>query len=87
MDLYDGRIDGSHRVPQRHRRMGVAAGIEDNTVDILLVSGVKMIDQGPFPIVLPKGQVDVREGRIQLLFDGIKRGRAVGIGLTGAEQV
>ena len=87
MHLHHRRVDGGDGVAQGHRRVGEAAGIEDDTLDGVAVSLVQPVDERAFMVALEKVERHAGKGRAEVGFEVGQRVVAVGLRLACAEQV
>lgn len=87
LDIGDG--NASQGVTKRHTGMGECPGVDQNEVDLFVTGFMNAVDQYAFVIALSAGEAvaKVGSGARQRLFNIVKGGMPVYLGLPGAQQI
>lgn len=86
MDLYYWQSDGSHRISQSYRGVGISAGVHHNAV-IFSHRFMKLVDKDTFMIGLKRIDDTIRKSFFQRFQIIIKRLIAIHFRLTFSDKV
>ena len=86
MHLDDGDADGADAVGQGDGSVGIGSRVHHHGVK-LSIGLLQLVDEAAFMIGLVVNELMLRELRFEMLEMGLKRGAAVNLGLSLAEQV
>lgn len=86
VNLHHRGSDGGHGVGDGHRRVGVAAGIQDDAA-VVKANGLQPVHDFPFDIALIDVDIVLRELFNQLLQVLVERSVAIHLGFTLAHEV